>query len=195
MSKSIFGITGAINSGKSWLGYRLLNYYKNISLIEIDDIRRYILWFSTEKEHILLRQELAALFNIKTATSFHWLNRKIFTDYLFLNEINLSNYSTIVTPHIHKFTTDIINNSKQSIFFIIWVYLLEENYDKLINKDIIMIENEKVKYNDFLNHRYDIQKKALNTLKKADIIFNHEYDIQSFFKILFNKNKVSYDSI
>ena len=73
-SNDFLGITGVIGSGKSFLAQNFSIYeneiYINstnspISVFEIDDIRRELLWNSQSNLAIKLRKQLTKFFNIK----------------------------------------------------------------------------------------------------------------------------------
>lgn len=167
-----FGITGDIASGKSYLSLLLKSHLPRINIIEIDDIRRYILWYSVENEHIEIRKKLAILFEEKTYSNFFWINRITFTTKLFSHSSYLSLFSKIMTPLIQEYIKH--HYFKQnSINVIVWVFLLEEHYDNLLNGEIILTNFKSIKDNN-LKNREKIQKELFQrNLNKITFIFNN----------------------
>lgn len=171
-------ITGAINSGKSYFA-REVKRRLNCQIIEVDDIRRHILWVSEKKEHIELREKLGDYFSLPTLGESHKLNREIFTHKIFENAENLYNYSLIATPVIQKY----IENIQEENSFLVWVFILEEEYNKLCNGLVIDIISPTKINDNFLFQRSLIQNSNLFTRKQnPDITFKQGSDIDSFIK-------------
>jgi dephospho-CoA kinase len=139
----VFGITGSLGAGKTSLAVDLQSYWatqgKQLKIIELDDVRRYALWNSSQKHHIQLRKDLAKKLNIQSETEFHWLNRKMFTELIFSSREMLDVYAEIATP---IFIADIEKNIKSEDLdvVIVWAHLLEENYDVLLNSSVIITD-------------------------------------------------------
>lgn len=167
------GITGLINTGKTTLANKLaliLDY----KIIEVDDVRREILWNSKDNKHVRLRKDLAEIFKLNTYSQYHWINRELFTKEIFKNPESLYNYSLIATPTIKEY----INLKQEDNSFIVWVYLLEEGYDSFINGKIIEVVNIINDSNDLIKSRKIIQINSLfKRNKEADIQYHHNDDI------------------
>lgn len=171
-------ITGAINSGKSYFA-REIKKRLPYQIIEVDDIRRHILWVSEKKEHVELRENLGNYFSLPTLGKAHNLNREVFTHKIFESSENLYNYSLISTPIIQKY----IENIQEENSFLVWVFILEEEYYKLCNGLVIDIISPNKVNDSFLFQRSLIQNSSLFKRKKnPDIIFNQGSDIDSFIK-------------
>lgn len=201
----IWGIAGALGSGKTTLAKSLPQYFSNpIQVIEIDDVRRYILWFSVEKEHIELREKLGRVFNVKTVGDEHWLNRETFTHLIFSSSKLLSSFSKIMTPFIKNHIDRMLSENKDhQDVFLVWNYLIEESYTDFVNQFIILIDTktdiildrlEKEQDNAFntISQRLALQpsiESRIHTLKENNIpfvIFNNDDDLycEQFSQIL-----------
>lgn len=161
----IWGIAGSLGAGKTTLAKSLTQYFSNpIHVIEVDDIRRYILWFSVESEHIQLRKKLGNFFQINTVEEEHWLNREAFTHLIFSSEQLLNSFSQIATPiikkHIHRMLKE--NDDYQDIF-LVWNYLVEEHYTDFVNQFVILMDTQP---NIILERLEKQDDKALNTISQ-----------------------------
>lgn len=171
-----FGITGDISSGKSHLSLLLKSHLPFVNIIEIDDIRRYILWHSVEPTHISIRKELSTLFSEKTHSHFYWMNRETFTQKLFSSSYFLSLFSKKMTPIIKEYIKHHYFK-KNTVNVIVWVFLLEENYNELLNGEIILTQFNSQK-NINVIHRQLVQKELFQRdLKRITFIFENNLDL------------------
>jgi MoaA/NifB/PqqE/SkfB family radical SAM enzyme/dephospho-CoA kinase len=139
----VFGITGNLGTGKSSLAIDLQSYWSTqgteLKIIELDDVRRYALWKSTQLHHIQLRKDLAKELNILSEGEFHWLNRKAFTELIFSSKEMLDNYANIATPiFMYDIQKDISSENLDAV--IVWAHLLEENYEQLLTSSVILTD-------------------------------------------------------
>ena len=160
----IWGIAGSLGSGKTTFAKSLTQYFsKPIHIIEIDDIRRYLLWFSVEKEHIELREKLGRFFNLKTVEDEHWLNRETFTQIIFSSQHLLTAFSKIVTPFIKNHIQRMLRENKKQDVFLVWNYLVEESYTEFVNEFVILVDTK----TDIILERLDQQNDtAFETLSQ-----------------------------
>lgn len=132
----IFGITGRLGSGKSELAQNLLKYTPNLTIVELDEVRRYALWRSSEDHHCHLRQKLAAAFDLATFGDLFWLERDKFTERCFQTEQDLDIYRNIAFPILYA---DVKKKIK-SPTVIVWAYLLEEHYYPLLTGPVLITD-------------------------------------------------------
>lgn len=141
MEKIILGITGIMGSGKSTLSKEISKFWPKerhgLQVIELDDVRRYILWHSIEPEHCELRKNLSEHFGFSIKDKYNWLDRVEFTVKIFSTAKDLEQYSFIATPVLKRFVQKQINSfGGDSI--VAWSYMIEESYNDLVNGSIIM---------------------------------------------------------
>lgn len=178
-SNDFLGITGVIGSGKSFLAQNFSIYeneiYINstnspISVFEIDDIRRELLWNSQSNLAIQLRKKLTKFFNIKNYNSEYFFDRIEFTNFIFSSKDILNEFNTVCKPffihYIHQ------NQLKNHINLIVWVNLIEDYYHlNFPFKHIIHTTISNKKWNkhnsSILSHRIKLQN---NPYKKNKIL-------------------------
>ena len=135
---NVYGFTGVMGSGKSTIALVLkdifLNYFIDLHIIEIDIIRRYILWESTEKNHILIQRQIAKTFNFKDTNHLEILDRNNLSSCIFKNKNNMAQFSLLITPYIKDEIKKIISNHDNNL--IVWSYLVEEKYDEFLNNPL-----------------------------------------------------------
>lgn len=173
-------ITGSINSGKSYFANEIKKRM-NFQIIEVDDIRRHILWNSIDSEHVFLRKNLADLFSLPVIGMHALMNREIFTHKIFESPENLYNYSQVATPVIKNY----INKIQKNDSFLVWVYILEEGYDDLCNGKVVEVCSELTNYTStkLIEYRSNIQSSSLFIRKRqADIKYNKTIDIDMFIR-------------
>ena len=170
-------ITGAINSGKTYFANELQKRM-DYQIIEVDDVRRHLLWDSTEKNHVLLREFLSDEFQISTSGNYKFLNREELTNKIFARPENLKQYSLIATPFIKEHILTIQKNKS----FLVWVFILEENYDEMCDGKIIEVIDSNPIASDFLKQRDVIQKNALFKRKREADIEYHRTNVDNFIR-------------
>lgn len=180
----IIGITGVMGAGKSYFANNFSKYYpehKEINIIEIDEIRRKLLWKSNSSLAIDLRKKIISEFSILNYDEKFLFNREIFTNYIFSDKKILDKFNEICKDF---FVKEIKNNyEKEKLNLLVWVNLIEEEYFKLVNSIIYVDINEVTwsKRNNELicKSRLDFQtdiKKKKELLKMLNInykVFNN----------------------
>lgn len=176
------GITGVIGSGKTFLAQYLQSCYQ-ANIIEIDDIRRNMLWISLSQQSIQLRKELIQAFSIEQYDSDFFFDRKNFTHFIFSDIALLSQFNSICQPYFKE----VIKSQflSQQLNCIIWVNLIEDNYldmiDYMIFIDILQHKWELFNQQQILvKERFTMQldflskKRLLNNLLIPYEVFNNE---------------------
>ena len=101
-NNELIGITGTIGAGKSFLAqsFSLLypQYENRINVIEIDNIRRNLLWESLSALALDLRLKLIKTFNISHYDKNLFFNRKDFTEYIFSHTDILQQFNQLCKP-------------------------------------------------------------------------------------------------
>lgn len=148
------GITGVIGSGKSFVAQSLKDQYC-ANIIEIDDIRRDLLWNCLSPLAVSLRQELIRIFDIKAFDEDFFFDRSSFTDYIFSDSLLLKKFNLICFPYFkeeinHRFVSDKLN-------LLVWVNLIEDNYFTLVEHVILVHISETVWLERNLSHLKDMQ--------------------------------------
>lgn len=137
MEKIVLGLSGGLASGKSYLASKLDAYLTSkhipVKRIELDSIRRYILWESMASEHVRLRKELADSFHLTLENTF--LNRQRFTNLIFISSGNLDQYRQIVKPVFKSEVVKSINPDSFNIFE--WTYIEEEGYKDVLTLPLV----------------------------------------------------------
>ena len=129
------GVTGIINSGKSFFSHNIQNYenkhYTNshhcpFLIFDIDVIRRELLWNSLSTLAIHLRKKIIHFFKIPHYDHQYFFNREEFTELLFSQLDTLNSFNLLAKPFFIEF---IIQNQKDNHINIIeWVHLIEDQY-------------------------------------------------------------------
>lgn len=179
----IIGITGIIGAGKSFLSHKLKSQY-HANIIEIDDIRRDMLWQSLSQDSVNLRKELIKEFHITTYNKNYFFDRTNFTKKIFSSEIILQKFNSLCKPY---FCTSIKERIKtNSLNCIVWVNLIEDYYVDLIEHLVFIdiSEHQWLKYNQnnltFMLERYNMQtemiekKKLLQQLSISYEVYSNE---------------------
>lgn len=166
------GITGALGSGKSTLAHKIKTNNPHYHIIEVDDLRRYVLWESLEEEHLSLREQLCHAFHLPV------FDRVIFTDLIFSSIENLSLYRSIMTPVLKNMVQQHITQYNYCI--VVWAYLIEEQYVDMVNivyltscpfhviKDRLSISNE----DSHLHQRFVFEPSYQS---RIDYLIQHHY--------------------
>lgn len=182
----IIGITGVMGAGKSYFAKNIFKgtpYDYDINIIEIDDIRRDLLWESNQPLAKNLRQEIIKNFNILEYDECFLFDRVKFTQYIFSNEEILKKMNFLCKEF---FIQEIKNKCKEDkINLLIWVNLIEENYLDIINSIIFIDINEALwikrnKNNSLFDTRIKLQtnieskKELLNNVNVHYEVFKNE---------------------
>lgn len=182
----IIGITGVMGAGKSYFAKNIFKgtpYDYDINIIEIDDIRRDLLWESNQPLAKNLRQEIIKNFNILEYDECFLFDRVKFTQYIFSNEEILKKMNFLCKEF---FIQEIKNKCKEDkINLLIWVNLIEENYLNIINSIIFIDINEALwikrnKNNSLFDTRIKLQtnieskKELLNNVNVHYEVFKNE---------------------
>lgn len=122
------GISGIIGSGKSYVSQHLQKVYQ-ANLIEIDDVRRFLLWQSTDELSCKLREEITIYFNLDYDNlMFH---RQEFSDFIFSEKKILDDFNLICVPYFKTYVQSILLPNQLNL--ITWVNLIEDNYIDLLD--------------------------------------------------------------
>jgi pantetheine-phosphate adenylyltransferase len=152
--KQIFGITGLMGSGKSFIGRMLEEFSldKNIKIhnIELDDIAKYILYTSQKPSHLKIRE--------KVETRFNTLNKAKIANIIFQDTSELRFINELIYDDV---LIEIRNNIKdmKGIILINTAILIESNMLDFVNNNVILVKAE----NDF---RFSNLKTLRNIDKK-----------------------------
>jgi dephospho-CoA kinase len=174
--KKIIGITGNMGTGKSTLAKELAKACP-LHIIELDDLRRYALWESTESHHIELRKNLAELFQLELKDT--WMDRELFTDILFASSKNLKNYSAIATPILYQ-DTQIKIKSQDSNTLVVWAWLLEEGYTQFLNSFVILTYCKTERLTQALSDTNLTQRRSLEPSYESRLAFAKDIEIFEF---------------
>ncbi len=164
-NNDLIGITGIMGAGKSFFANSfdtIYNEYKNkINIIEIDDIRRNLLWKSKELNALKLRQEIINQFSIGHDENL-FFNRELFTGYLFSNIELINKFNKLCKPYfIEEIKSSMCENK---VNFLIWVNLIEENYLGLLNHIVFIdvTEEKWLKRNSYNLELFQLRLKFQN---------------------------------
>lgn len=179
----IIGITGIIGAGKSFVAEKIKRQYQ-ANIIELDDIRRDMLWHSLTIEAVNLRKELIKEFSIKNYDNNYFFDRDSFTTFIFSNEDILKKFNLLcVSYFLDNIREKIVQHTLNCI---VWVNLIEENYlpfiDYVIFVDISQEKWQKNNHNNLslIQERYtkqthvDNKKNLLNNLTLPYEVYHNE---------------------
>lgn len=179
----IIGVTGIIGAGKSFVAERIKQQY-DANIIELDDIRRDMLWYSLSPEAYNLRKSIIEKFSINSYDAHYFFDRENFTKFIFSDEYMLRQFNLLcVNYFLDNIRKKILPNKLNCV---VWVNLIEENYLQLIDYLIFVDISEKQwlqnNQNNFslIQQRYnkqthsDNKKKLLNNLTTAYEVYHNE---------------------
>lgn len=132
---SFIGITGVIGSGKSFFANSLKNTY-DANIIELDHIRRHLLWSSYSSLAISLRKKLIHMFNIDKYDAFFFFNREQFTNIIFSNIDILNEFNKICFPYFKEEINNHFIENKLNV--LIWANLIEDDYHTFLEHVILI---------------------------------------------------------
>lgn len=120
----IIAIIGGISSGKTTFCKKIKN--KKHSIIEVDDVRRYVLWSSLEQKHINVRKYIVHKLHINHFDNNFFFDRTSFTKEIFEDKNKLFLINQLVKKEVFcKVQKEERKNKK---VFIVWSFMLEDNY-------------------------------------------------------------------
>lgn len=158
-NNELIGITGTIGAGKSFLAqsFSLLypQYENRINVIEIDNIRRNLLWESLSALALDLRLKLIKTFNISHYDKNLFFNRKDFTEYIFSHTDILQQFNQLCKPFFIQEINQLRKEDKVNL--LVWVNLIEENYLPLLDFIIFVDVTEKTWLQRNLNDLESLQ--------------------------------------
>ncbi len=130
----IIGVTGIMGAGKSYFAQKMLSCEHHI--IEIDDIRRELLWSSMNIHAIELRKTIIENFNLKNYDQKFFFDRASFTEYIFSQKYILKNFNCLCKPF---FIQEIFQQyDRNKINLLVWSHLIEDDYIQLLNSIIFI---------------------------------------------------------
>lgn len=158
-NNELIGITGTIGAGKSFLAqsFSILypQYENRINVIEIDNIRRNLLWESLSALALDLRLKLIKTFNISHYDKNLFFNRKDFTEYIFSHTDILQQFNQLCKPFFIQEINQLRKEDKVNL--LVWVNLIEENYLPLLDFIIFVDVTEKTWLQRNLNDLESLQ--------------------------------------
>ena len=135
---NVICISGVIGSGKSFISDKIKEKYQ-ANLIEIDDVRRYLLWKSTDNLAYELREKLNIYFKLNYDNlMFH---RQEFSEFIFSEQKILDDFNLICVPYFKTYIQSILLPNQLNL--ITWVNLVEDNYIDLLDYIIFINISEK----------------------------------------------------
>lgn len=160
-NNELIGITGTIGAGKSYLANSFsviyTQYEDRINVIEIDDIRRNLLWSSTDPLALDFRETLIKSFRISEYDNELFFNRNLFTDYIFSHTDTLQKFNELCKPF---FIEEVKNFKKEDkVNLLVWVNLIEDNYLPILDFLIFVDVTEKVWLQRNINDLESLQKR------------------------------------
>lgn len=161
----VVGITGIIGSGKTFLS-ELLKHSHKANIIEVDNIRRSMLWHSLSIDSINLRKDIIHQFSIDKYDENYFFDRSSFTQLIFSNVNILQKFNLLCRPYFYKNIKD--NILDDVLNCIVWVNLIEDDYLDLIEHLLFIdiSQQQWLTYNinnlDFISQRYNMQTDIIN---------------------------------
>lgn len=158
-NNELIGITGTIGAGKSFLAQSFSHLYpqyeNRINVIEIDNIRRNLLWESLNALALDLRLKLIKTFNISHYDKNLFFNRKDFTEYIFSHTDILQQFNQLCKPFFIQEINQLRKEDKVNL--LVWVNIIEENYLPLLDFLIFVDVTEKTWLQRNLNDLESLQ--------------------------------------
>lgn len=166
--QKIFGITGIMGSGKSWLANQLVEYSQNKDIkvhnIELDDIAKEILYDSDKPAHLKIRNKLEERFGTLDKTE---IAKKVFSNkehLAFINEL-------VRKPLLIELRNRI--KGLKGVILVNAAILIESNMLTLVNNNVIMVSvNDETRFENLEKYRNIpksvAQKRIANVLSHED---------------------------
>lgn len=196
--QKMFGITGIMGSGKSWVAEQLVEYSKEkdilIHNIELDDIAKHILYESDKPAHLKLRNQIEERF--KT------LDKKEIAKKIFSNKEHLQFINDLVRKPL---LIEVRNKMKslEGVVLINAAILVESDFLNFVNNNVITVSiDEKTRFENlekFRNIPKSIaEKRIANVLSHKDKILKikEKQKLEGYGKLIeiengkFVKNKI-----
>lgn len=177
--QKIFGITGIMGSGKSWLANQLVEYSQNkevkVHNIELDDIAKEILYDSDKPAHLKIRQKLEERFGT--------LDKAEIAKKVFSNKENLEFINELVKKPLLIELRNRIKGLK-GVVLVNAAILIESNMLSLVNNNVIMVSvNDETRFENLEKYRNIpksiAQKRIANVLSHEDKVKKVNFHIES----------------
>jgi len=177
--QKIFGITGIMGSGKSWLANQLVEYSENKEIkvhnIELDDIAKEILYDSDKPAHLKIRKKLEERFGTLDKAE---IAKKVFTNKEHLGFIN----ELVRKPLLIELRNRI--KGLKGVVLVNAAILIESNMLSLVNNNVIMVSvNDETRFDNLEKYRNIpksvAQKRIANVLSHEDKVKKVNYHIEN----------------
>lgn len=177
--QKIFGITGIMGSGKSWLANQLVEYSENKEIkvhnIELDDIAKEILYDSDKPAHLKIRKKLEERFGTLDKSE---IAKKVFSNKEHLGFIN----ELVRKPLLIELRNRI--KGLKGVILVNAAILIESNMLSLVNNNVIMVSvNNETRFENLEKYRNIpksvAQKRIANVLSHEDKVKKVNYHIEN----------------
>lgn len=177
--QKIFGITGIMGSGKSWLANQLVEYSENKEIkvhnIELDDIAKEILYDSDKPAHLKIRKKLEERFGTLDKAE---IAKKVFSNKEHLEFIN----ELVRKPLLIELRNRI--KGLKGVILVNAAILIESNMLSLVNNNVIMVSvNDETRFDNLEKYRNIpksvAQKRIANVLSHEDKVKKVNYHIEN----------------
>lgn len=152
---NVYGVTGLMGAGKSSVARMLGSQIKDSNIIEIDDIRRELLWGVSANQN--LQEEISNQFGL-SVKNFESQRTKL-SDRVFDNKENLKKYANTLFPYIAAEIEKQMNLFTHTL--LVWAYLAEDGYLNYVNQTVFLVHT----HNDIIKSRnkfdVDTEKRIL----------------------------------
>lgn len=177
--QKIFGITGIMGSGKSWLAEQLVEYSKEKTIkihnLELDDIAKEILYKSEKPAHLKIRKQLEERFST--------LDKAEIAKKVFSNKENLEFINQLVKKPL---LIELRNRIKglQGVILVNAAILVESNMLSLVNNNVIIVYvDDETRFENLEKFRKIpknvAQKRIGNVLSHEEKVKSVSYQIES----------------
>tara|TARA_Y100001960_G_scaffold302061_1_gene352711 strand:- start:63193 stop:64329 length:1137 start_codon:yes stop_codon:yes gene_type:complete len=177
--QKIFGITGIMGSGKSWLANQLVEYSENKEIkvhnIELDDIAKEILYDSDKPAHLKIRKKLEERFGTLDKAE---IAKKVFSNKEHLGFIN----ELVRKPLLIELRNRI--KGLKGVVLVNAAILIESNMLSLVNNNVIMVSvNDETRFDNLEKYRNIpksvAQKRIANVLSHEEKVKKVNYHIEN----------------
>lgn len=180
---NVIGITGSIGVGKSYIASKIEKEF-NANIIEVDNIRRFFLWESLEKESLLLREKIINLYKIENVLENYFFDRNLFTEKIFKTKKELKKINKICTPFFKDYIKKQIIKNKLNC--IIWSNLIEDNYLDLI-EHILLIDISDNDWHKLNNKNIELILRRKKVQSSINEKINYLKKVNKSFEIIKNE--------